>query len=117
MQYQLPLMCLLNAPKRVPDEIVNSWTSMHDAITWAFEERDNKAVKTKKWFAEHMCMRAQHVTRMLDRRDLKLDPVQAHMCDCLTGWSACDQFKQAEVKRIAERAAADLVTYMQVRAA
>lgn len=47
MQYQLPLMCVLNAPKRVPDETVKTWESMHDAITWAFEQRDNKTVDRK----------------------------------------------------------------------
>lgn len=117
MQYQLPLMCVLNAPKRVPDETVKTWESMHDAITWAFDQRDNKTVKTKKWFAEHMGMRVQHVTRMLDRRDLKLDSVQAHVCDCLTGWTACDQYRLLEIERIAQRAAAQLVTAMQMRAA
>ena len=117
MQYQLPLMCVLNAPKRVPDEVVTKWESMHDAIAWAFESRDSRAVKTKVWFAQHVQMRTQHVTRLLANRDLKLDPIQAHMWDCLTGWTACDQFRQAEVKRIAERASADLVTFMQVRTA
>lgn len=117
MQYQLPLICVLNAPKRVPAETVQSWQSMHDAITWSFENRDNKPVKTKKWLAENLGMRVQHVTRMLDRRDLKLDSVQAHVCDCLTGWTACDQYRLLEIERIAQRAAAQLVTAMQMRAA
>ena len=117
MQYQLPLMCVLNAPRRVADEVVNQWMTPHDAIVWAFENRDSKGVKTKVWMAQNLGMRTQHVTRLLKIRDLKLDPIQAHVWDCLTGWTACEQFKQAEVKRIAERAAADLVTYMQVRAA
>ena len=117
MQYQLPLICVLNAPKRVPQETVNQWQTPHDAITWAYDNRDNKTVKTKKWIAENLGMRVQHVTRMLDRRDLKLDMVQAHVLDCLCGWTACDQFKELEVKRIAERAAADLVTAMQKRVA
>lgn len=117
MQYQLPLMCVLNAPRRVADEVVSQWMTPHDAIVWAFQNRDSKGVKTKVWMAQNLGMRTQHITRLLDRRDLKLDGVQGHVWDCLTGWTACEQFRQAEVKRIAERAAAQLVTAMQMRAA
>ena len=117
MQHQLPLMCVLNAPKRVPDAVVNEWQTPHDAIVWAFENRDSKSVKTKVWMAQNMGMRTQHVTRLLKLRDLKLDPVQSHVWDCLCGYTACDQFRQVQIKRIAEQAAADLVAAMQMRAA
>lgn len=117
MQYELPLICVLNGPKRVPDDVVNAWTCPHDAITWAFEHRTNASVKTKVWFAQHIQIRTQHITRILKNRDLKLDNVQAHMWDCLTGWTACDQFKEAEAKRIAQRAAAQLADAIQMRAA
>lgn len=113
----LAIRCLAETPRTVPPDVVSGWASMHDAITWAFENRDNKPVKTKKWLAENLGMRVQHVTRMLDRRDLKLDPIQAHVCDCLTGWTACDQYRLLEIERIAQRAAAQLVTAMQMRAA
>lgn len=68
MQYQLPLMCVLNGPQAVPAQVVNEWKSVHDAAVWAFENRDNKTAKTKVWIAQHMQMRTQHITRMLDRR-------------------------------------------------
>lgn len=115
MQYQLPLMCVLNGPKPVPAETVATWKTPHDAATWAFNNRDNQTVKTKKWMAEHLQMRAQHVTRLLEKRDLKLDSIQSHMWDCLCGWTAMDQFKQAEVERINRDAAEQIQHAIKAR--
>ena len=117
MQYQLPLMCVLNGPNPVPAEVVNEWKTTHDAALWAFENRDSKTAKTKKWVAEHMQMRVQHVTRLLDKRDLKLDPVQAHMWDYLCGWTAIDQFRKAEIERINQNAAEQINAALKARLA
>lgn len=115
MQYQLPLMCVLNGPKAVPAQVVSDWKSVHDAAVWAFENRDNKTVKTKAWMSQHLQMRTQHVTRLLKLRDLKLDPVQGHMWDCLTGWTAIEQYKAAEVERINRNAAEQINNALKAR--
>lgn len=117
MQYQLPLMCVLNGPKRVPEDVLNTWQSLHDAIAWSFKERGSDAVKTTQWLAEHLQMRRQHVSRMIKRQDLKLDSIQGHVWDCLTGWTAYEQYTQLEKRRISERAAADMATAIQARMA
>lgn len=118
MQYQLPLICVLDGrPSRVDPVIVATWKSAHDAGRWSFENRSKPGAKTKRWMAEHLQMRAQHVTRFLDLRDLKLDPVQAHMWDWLTGWSALEQWAEAEKQRIAEDASKQITEAFKARAA
>lgn len=109
MQYQLPLMCVLDGrPQRVDDTIVSTWQSAHDAACWSFDKRTRPTAKSKRWMAEHLQMRVQHVTRLLAVRDIKLDEVQAHMWDWLTGWSALAQWAEREKQLIAERASEQL---------
>lgn len=118
MQYQLPLICVLDGrPQRVDPAIVATWKSAHDAGAWSFEHRTNKVGKPKSWFAQHLQMRVQHVTRFLKRRDLKLDTVQAHMWDWLTGWSALEQWAEREKQRIAEDAAKQITEVFKARVA
>ena len=115
MQYQLPLMCVLDGPKRVDASIVEGWKSVHDALIWAFENRSNKTVKTKVWMAQNMKMRTQHVTRLLSLRDLKVDPIQGHVWDCLTGWTAIDQYVALEKQRIAQDASEQITNALKTR--
>lgn len=115
MQYHLPLICLLDGPKPVPATIVDAWDSVHDAALWSYEQRTDSGAKTRAWFAEHMQMRPQHLTRLLDKQDLKLDAVQSHVRDCLTGWSAIAQFVDAQKHRIAQDAAEQITAAMKAR--
>ena len=104
-------------PKPVPATIVDAWDSVHDAALWSYEQRTDSGAKTRAWFAEHMQMRPQHLTRLLDKQDLKLDAVQSHVRDCLTGWSAIAQFVDAQKHRIAQDAAEQITAAMKARPA
>lgn len=117
MQYELPLLCVLNGAKPVPSEVVESWQSLHDAINWSFAKRGDEVVKTVDWMARHLGMKRQHVSRMLNKRDLKLDSIQGHIWDCLTSWKAYEQFTELEKRRIAERATEQLTKAIQARMA
>lgn len=115
MQYELPLMAVINGPKPVPAEIADKWTCIHDAILWSFENRTHPEGKPLTWLAHHLNKRRPHLSRLIHRQDLKLDAIESHVWDCLIGWTAIDQYVQAEKRRMNALAADSINNALKAR--
>lgn len=114
-QYELPLMAVINGPKPVPAEVVNSWTSVHDAVVWSFENRTHADGKPLTWLAHHLKKRRPHLSRLIHRQDLKLDAIESHVWDCLVGWTAIAQFVEVEKARMNQAAAETINNALKAR--
>lgn len=111
----LAARCLLSKPKPVPAEIADKWTCIHDAILWSYENRTHPEGKPLTWLAHHLNKRRPHLSRLIHRQDLKLDAIESHVWDCLIGWTAIDQYVQAEKRRMNALAAESINNALKAR--
>ena len=110
MQYEIPLMAVLNGPTKAPAEVVEKFASTSDAIKWSFEHRTHGDSKSVAWLAHHMGMQRQRLSRVLNHGDFKMDAARVHLWDCLVGNQAVSQYVELEKARI-NAAAAEVVNH------
>lgn len=108
MQYEIPLMAVLNGPTKAPVEAVEAFTCTADAVRWSYENRTHADSKSVAWLAHHMGMQRQRLSRVLNHGDFKLDAARVHLWDCLVGNCAVSQYVELEKQRI-NQAAAEVV--------
>ena len=108
MQYEIPLMAVLNGPTKAPEAVVLSFASTSDAIKWSYENRTHADSKSIAWLAHHMGMQRQRLSRVLNHGDFKMDAARVHLWDCLVGNCAVSQYVELEKQRI-NAAAAEVV--------
>lgn len=108
MQYEIPLMAVVNGPAKAPDSVVNCFDSTSEAIKWSYANRSNPGGKSIAWLAHHMGMKRQRLSRVLNFGDFKMDPARVHLWDCLVGNCAVSQYVELEKQRI-NAAAAEVI--------
>ena len=108
MQYEIPLMAVINGPTKAPESVVAGFTSTTEAIRWGYQSRTNAGGKTVAWLAHHMGMQRQRLSRVLNHGDFKMDAARIHLWDCLVGNTAATQYIELERARI-NSAAAEVV--------
>ncbi len=108
MQYEIPLMAVVNGPTKAPESVVQGFSSTSDAIKWSYANRSNPGGKTIAWLAHHMGMKRQRLCSVMNFGDFKMDPARVHLWDCLVGNCAVSQYVELEKQRI-NAAAAEVI--------
>lgn len=104
-QKNLGFLILWDSPVEIDDSVIEQFQSTADAVKWSFELRKDPGGRSIQWIANHLKMRSQRLSRILNHGDFKLDPAQVPMWDFLVGNTAVNQYVKLTRKRMKKQIA------------
>lgn len=104
-QKNLGFLILWDSPVEIDDSVIEQFQSTSDAIKWSFDHRKDPGGRSIQWIANHLKVRRQRLSRILNHGDFKLDPAQVPMWDFLVGNTAVSQYVKLTRKRMKKQIA------------